>query len=155
MFDSTLEDLQVLRVHTTEENSCIIENILSELNTYERIKLTNEIPKCLIYCDSLRTTQVFDNIIGNSYKYSEGDIVVTFELEEKSLKVCVRDLGDGVPEEELPLVFEKFYRGQNTHKKSGSGLGLYLSKQFMEGMGGSIEAYNNKGFVVELRFKIV
>lgn len=155
MFESTLEDLQVLQVHTTEENSKILESILWDLNTYERIKLTNSVPECLIYCDRLRTTQVFDNIISNSYKYSEGDIFVTFDLDKSSLKVCIRDLGNGVDEEELPLVFEKFYRGQNTHKKAGSGLGLYLSKQFMEGMGGSIEAYNNRGFVVELQFRIV
>lgn len=155
MFESTLEDLQVLQVHTTEENSGILENIISDLNTYDRIKMTNSVPECLIYCDTLRTTQVLDNIIGNSYKYSQGEIYVTYELEKNNLKVKIRDLGNGVDEEELPLVFEKFYRGKNTHKKSGSGLGLYLSKQFMEVMGGSIEAYNNKGFVVELRFKMV
>lgn len=155
MFDSTLEDLQVLRVNATEENSNIIGTILAELNTYERIKFTNEIPQCLIYCDSLRTTQVFDNIIGNAYKYSEGDIFVSYELDKNSLKVIIKDLGNGVSEEELPLLFEKFYRGKNTDKKSGSGLGLYLAKQFMEGMRGSIEAYNNNGFAIELHFKTV
>lgn len=155
MFDSTLEDLQVLRVNATEENSNIIGTILAELNTYERIKFTNEIPQCLIYCDSLRTTQVFDNIIGNAYKYSEGDIFVSYELDKNSLKVTIKDLGKGVSEEELPLLFEKFYRGKNTDKKSGSGLGLYLAKQFMEGMRGSIEAYNNNGFAIELHFKTV
>ena len=155
MFDSTLEDLQVLRVNATEENSNIIGTILAELNTYERIKFTNEIPQCLIYCDSLRTTQVFDNIIGNAYKYSEGDIFVSYELDKNSLKVIIKDLGNGVSEEELPLLFEKFYRGKNTDKKSGSGLGLYLAKQFMEGMQGSIEAYNNNGFAIELHFKTV
>ena len=155
MFDSTLEDLQVLRVNATEENSNIIGTILAELNTYERIKFTNEIPQCLIYCDSLRTTQVFDNIIGNAYKYSEGDIFVSYELDKNSLKVTIKDLGKGVSEDELPLLFEKFYRGKNTDKKSGSGLGLYLAKQFMEGMQGSIEAYNNNGFAIELHFKTV
>lgn len=155
MFDSTLEDLQVLRVNATEENSNIIGTILAELNTYERIKFTNEIPQCLIYCDSLRTTQVFDNIIGNAYKYSKGDIFVSYELDKNSLKVIIKDLGNGVSEEELPLLFEKFYRGKNTDKKSGSGLGLYLAKQFMEGMQGSIEAYNNNGFAIELHFKTV
>ena len=155
MFDSTLEDLQVLRVNATEENSNIIGTILAELNTYERIKFTNEIPQCLIYCDSLRTTQVFDNIIGNAYKYSEGDIFVSYELDKNSLKVTIKDLGKGVSEDELPLLFEKFYRGKNTDKKSGSGLGLYLAKQFMEGMRGSIEAYNNNGFAIELHFKTV
>ena len=155
MFDSTLEDLQVLRVNATEENSNIIGTILAELNTYERIKFTNEIPQCLIYCDSLRTTQVFDNIIGNAYKYSEGDIFVSYELDKNSLKVTIKDLGKGVSEDALPLLFEKFYRGKNTDKKSGSGLGLYLAKQFMEGMQGSIEAYNNNGFAIELHFKTV
>ena len=155
MFDSTLEDLQVLRVNATEENSNIIGTILAELNTYERIKFTNGIPQCLIYCDSLRTTQVFDNIIGNAYKYSEGDIFVSYELDKNSLKVTIKDLGKGVSEDELPLLFEKFYRGKNTDKKSGSGLGLYLAKQFMEGMQGSIEAYNNNGFAIELHFKTV
>ena len=53
-------------------------------------------------------------------------------------------------EKELPLIIEKFYRGNNAKGKAGSGLGLYLANMFMERMQGGMEYYNENGFVVRL-----
>ena len=75
------------------------------------------------------------------------------ELHQKStegIRITIRDHGKGVPDDELALITEKFYRGSNAKGKSGSGIGLYLSKSFMRQMGGEMYYYNDEGFVVEL-----
>lgn len=71
------------------------------------------------------------------------------------IRITIRDKGPGVPEEELPLVIEKYYRGKRSKDKSGYGLGLYLVKWYMEKQGGGMEYYNDGGFVVELLVKKV
>ena len=60
-----------------------------------------------------------------------------------------------MPEDELPLVIEKYYRGSDSKEKTGYGLGLYLVKWYMEKQGGGMEYYNDNGFVVELLVKKV
>ena len=67
------------------------------------------------------------------------------------LEVHICDFGDGVNEEELPLILQKFYRGDNASGQNGSGLGLYISKYFMEKMNGRLELKNlSNGFEVIL-----
>jgi histidine kinase len=65
------------------------------------------------------------------------------------------DYGPGISEEELPLLFNKYYRGKNVDGKNGSGLGLYISKYFMEKMYGHIYCYNREdGFTVVIKSKL-
>ena len=95
--------------------------------------------------------QVFDNIISNSYKYAGTDIDVSAYFSGPFLAVEVRDTGPGVAPGDLPLVFGKFYRGGNAAGKSGSGLGLYISKHLMNKMGGDIRCEQNRdGFTVKI-----
>ena len=159
MFHATLEELEMLKVNITEQPSTIITQMFMSINNFEKIHFQNSVTECLIKCDPLRLGQVIDNIISNSYKYAGTEIDVRFDMNEpeKILGIKVKDYGSGVDDNELPLVCEKFYRGsQETVKKSsGSGLGLYLARQFMEGMGGTFDCYNEDGFVVEIHIKIV
>ena len=71
------------------------------------------------------------------------------------IKITIRDNGPGVKEEEMPLIVEKYYRGNNSKEKTGYGLGMYLVKLYMEKQGGGLEYYNDNGFVVELLVKKV
>lgn len=155
MFHATLEDLTALKIDCKEEMSTILEEMLMQLNHYNSIHMINLIPECLIYCDALRLSQVVDNIINNSYKYAGSKIEVSSNIEQDCLKLTIRDFGDGVEESDLPLLCEKFYRGKNSSKTNGSGLGLYLAKQFLEGMRGSLEIYCEQGFVVTLHLQLV
>ena len=102
--------------------------------------------------------------MANSYKYAGTEIRVSFEMTEimmesektaQFLRITIRDKGPGVPENDLPLIAEKYYRGKNTDNKTGYGLGLYLVKWYMEKQGGGMEYYNDDGFVVELLVKKV
>lgn len=150
MFHATLEELEVLKVEPTEESSLCIEEMLQELKYYGEILLRNRIPECLVWMDKIRLQQVIDNIVNNTYKYAGTAVTVFFEEQREGIKIRIRDEGNGVPEEELAMITGKFYRGSNARGKAGSGLGLYLSRVFMEQMRGGMECYNQKGFVVEL-----
>lgn len=161
MFHATMEELQALRIEVMEESSLLVPEMFNDLKYYGNIVIENKIPECLLYMDKLRMKQVIDNIVNNSYKYAETDIRVSFYEEnaftEGVAGICIkiRDFGKGVPDEELALISEKFYRGSNAKGKYGSGIGLYLSKSFMSQMGGDMTYYNDDGFVVELFLKKV
>ena len=165
MFRATIDDMEEIRVASVEENSRIIEGFFDNLKEYGNIILDNHIPECLVYMDKLRMEQVVDNIVGNSYKYAGTDIHVSFDevkdipskdgQRNNFIKIKISDNGPGVPEDELPLVVEKYYRGNDTKDKTGYGLGLYLVNWYMEKQGGGMEYYNDDGFVVELLVKKV
>jgi signal transduction histidine kinase len=100
--------------------------------------------------DKLRLTQVIDNIVNNSFKYAKTRVDVSFAEKENGVTIEIRDTGTGVSQEELVLITEKYFRGSNAKGATGSGLGLYLAKSFMEQMRGSMECHNDGGFVVTL-----
>lgn len=150
MFHATLEELENLKVEPLEMPSTIMEELLLKFGSYGNIHLLTKVPECLVYMDSLRFEQVLDNIVNNSYKYAGTPIEVSFREQEDGIVMVMRDYGPGIPEEELPLVSGKFYRGSNAKGKTGAGLGLYLAVYFMEHMEGDFACYNDNGFVAEL-----
>jgi len=155
MFHATLEELQALKVTQTEIQSVEIP-ILIQNADYEGKVLPFSIPNCIILTDLLRLQQVFDNIIHNSYKYANTNISVNSRIDEDYLIIDVRDYGAGVLEEEVPLLFNKFYRGKNAENSDGYGLGLYISKYFVEQMSGSLCCANRTdGFTVTLMLRLV
>lgn len=160
MFHATLEELQELKITVTQESSSMITDLI-KASDYEQLITIEPLPECLVYCDKIRLEQVIDNIISNSYKYAGTKILVKGEiiesnsirkdtLEEK-LVISIKDYGKGVGREELPLLFEKYYRSEEALHKSGTGLGLYISRYLMENMGGSISCENyTDGFGIKL-----
>ncbi len=155
MLKATLEELEVLRVEPAEESSLVIEEMFAELRYYGEILLLNRIPECLVHIDRMRLSQVIDNIVNNAFKYAGGVVTVSFKEADDGVYILIQDKGCGVPEEELALLCEKFYRGENARGKEGAGLGLYLAKMFMERMGGGMEYGNDEGFFVRLYVKKV
>jgi signal transduction histidine kinase len=165
IFDATMDELDHLEINVREEESGIVETYFRKMTTVKNITIANNIPECLVYMDKLRLEQVFDNVISNSVKYSGTEINVSFdEIEgianekgrkDSFIKITIRDKGPGVPEDELPLITEKYYRGSDVKEKDGFGIGLYLVKVYMEKQGGGFEYYNDDGFVVELYLKKV
>jgi len=135
MFHATLEELQALCVTVAEVESTAVIGLIENADYEKRVR-SFQVPSCLILADLLRLQQVFDNIIGNSYKYAGTDIEVKAFFAERFLVVEVVDFGGGVPEDELPLILNKFYRGKNTESKSGYGLGLFIARYLLEQMGG-------------------
>ena len=108
---------------------------------YEESK--EEIP--FIPCDCSRLRQVFLNILDNAAKHGgEGKkIQASLGMEEDNVVVRIRDFGPGIPEEELPLVKKKFYKGNN--KVRGTGIGLAVCDEIVEMHGGTLEITNAPG----------
>ena len=154
MFHATLEELQVLKVTPVEIASNEVTELIQYAD-YENRVAPFKIPSCLVLADPMRLQQTFDNIISNSYKYADTDIYLDSFLEEDFLVITIKDFGAGVGEEEIPLLFNKFYRAMHTEQAAGYGLGLYLSKYFMDHMAGDISCENQSdGFVVKLKLKL-
>lgn len=155
LFHATMEELEVLKVELAETSCVCITEMFSALMTYGEIEVMDTIPECLVYMDALRLQQVIDNVIYNSYKYAKTKVTVSGYMKDDFLVIQIRDYGDGVPEEELSRITEKYYRGSNAQQESGSGLGLFLVKYFMQKMKGDVDLYNDHGFVVELYLRKV
>lgn len=155
MFHATLEELEVLKVEPKEESSTLIPCMFQDLKYYGEILPENEIGECLVWMDRLRMEQVIDNIVNNSFKYAKTPVTVHFEDKKDGISITIKDKGKGISEEELPLVTEKFFRGSNAKGESGSGLGMYLVKRFMEQMYGGVECFFEEGFGVTLFLKKV
>lgn len=154
MFHATLEELQQLKLTVTEQSSEILVEMIENVN-YDHQIVYDAIPPCIILTDPLRMQQVIDNIISNSYKYAGTKVIVKSQINNGYLELHMIDFGCGISEEELPLLFNKYYRGKNVEGKNGSGLGLYISKYFMENMQGHIHCYNRQdGFTVVLKIKL-
>lgn len=102
-----------------------------------------EIPE--IPCDTSRMRQVFLNILDNAAKHGGegGKITAEMRLEGDSVVVRIRDFGPGIPEEELPLVKKKFYKG--TSKARGSGIGLAVCEEIVSMHNGTLELSNAEG----------
>ena len=103
----------------------------------------DDIPE--ISCDPKRLRQVFLNILDNAAKHgSEGKRIETsISLEADWIVVRIRDFGPGIPEDELPLVKKKFYKGSS--KARGSGIGLAVCDEIVQMHGGSLVLENAEG----------
>ena len=144
LFTATLEELQQLSVTSVDLDSGELAELLENADYLHRSVLPR-IPPCLLYADKLRLQQVLDNIFANSYKYAGTEIVVNVTREGQRLVLAVEDFGGGVPDEELPLLKEKFRRGSNAGDKEGAGLGLFISDYFMKEMQGNLVVENGAG----------
>ncbi len=149
LFSSALEDLGEFKVKCSDENSAVIAEIVSKYDDRELVRMS-EIPRVIIHIDKLRLSQVIGNIISNSYKYAGTPIDISFRFDERFLEASISDDGLGVPEDEIKLITNKFYRGKEHGDKEGSGLGLYIARILMDKMGGELSVKNENGLCVTL-----
>ncbi len=143
LFTATLEELQQITVIPTNIDSKQVK-ILIENADYLRRAAVPDMPECLVFADSLRLQQIFDNIFANSYKYAKTEIIVTAQKADNYIVISIEDYGGGVPTEELPVLKEKFKRGSNAKNTEGAGLGLYISDYFMREMQGELNIENGE-----------
>ncbi len=90
-----------------------------------------------------------ENLISNAVKFypQGGEITVSIEQSEEKAKISISDTGMGIPEKDLPHIFEKFYRAKNASRASigGTGLGLAIAKYIVESHAGKISAESELG----------
>lgn len=142
LFTATLEEMEQLVVSPVDTDSSHVKTLLENADYLHRATIP-DLPDCTVYADSLRLQQVFDNIFANSYKYAKTDITVTAKADDEYMLISIEDFG-GVPQEELPVLKEKFKRGTNAANVDGAGLGLYISDYFMKEMGGELNIENGE-----------
>jgi len=97
--------------------------------------------------DRERVLQVASILLDNALKYTPdgGSVTVRVEEEDDGAALVVSDTGVGIPEDQLPLVFERFYRADAARAEEGAGLGLSIARQIAEAHGGTVRARSKKG----------
>lgn len=112
---------------------------------YKDIEIKVNLPAVLVQADSVRLTQVFENLVTNAIKYAPGSpIIIGAKQEKDDLHIIVSDYGPGIAPEHLTHLFDRFYRvpGQSA---SGTGLGLFICNQIILAHKGKIWVESTKG----------
>lgn len=105
-------------------------------------------PECILRGDPDRAVEVLQNIIENAVKYGDGSAIdISFAEEEECILISVTNGGCTLSENELPHIFDSFWRGSNVGSVGGSGLGLYICRQLMRRMNGEVFATVNGGTI--------
>jgi signal transduction histidine kinase len=132
----------------------VLPSVCEEFRTQATVKqltLTVDVGQTTVpvKADMPRLKQVLRNLVGNALKYtpSGGRVLLTGEVYERTARIRVRDTGLGIPEADLPFIFDKFYRVQAEDRKDieGSGLGLAIVKAIVEQHSGQVAVESGPG----------
>lgn len=160
LFLHSLSDLNMLQMKPEEfELVPFLKQSISEIGA-EHEDILFRVPDIspVIYADKKRINQIVENLINNSRKYAKTSVTVSIAQSGDTVSIHFRDKGPGIPDEDMPFITEKFYRGKNSGTENGSGLGLYIVKYIAEQSGGSMELINHasgeEGLEVVVSFPI-
>ncbi len=109
--------------------------------------------------DPQRFEQIMSNLLGNALRYvpSGGKVWITVHATAEGVHITVNDNGEGIPPEDLPYIFDRFWRKDRSRSRlsGGSGLGLAITKQLIEAQNGTIQAnaLSEGGLQMSIRFK--
>jgi signal transduction histidine kinase len=112
----------------------------------EAVRVENAVPETLppVRADPDRLDRILTNLIGNALKYSQDRVVVQAARDGTAVQVSVADHGKGIGHDDLPRIFDRYYRG-NRHEGEGLGLGLFIVRKLVEAHGGRIWAESLPG----------
>lgn len=135
--------IDYIRKRTSPFNSLAEQkNIKFEVN----IPTLSKSPQVMI--DRKQFTKVINNLLSNAFKFSsEGTVKINLSATIDQLQITCSDSGIGIPEDELPYVFDRFYRGKNVNRSAypGSGIGLSLAKEIVDQHDGIIDVKSETG----------
>ena len=134
-------EVQVSEVYLSQVMSTIQTYYQDKLSTLHTKFLVEDMEECLLKADKDRLVEVLQNMLENAIKYGDGkEIRITLREEEDCKLLSVENTGCSLKEEELPNLFDSFYRGSNSQGVKGSGLGLYICRELMKKMDGEVFA---------------
>lgn len=147
----SLSELERLEIQCQRvEIGSLLSQILHNLE-HPFVQVQESLPSAEVSVDPQRMEQVMENILNNASKYASGKVVEVWAVRcSDSYKIHIRDHGEGIPPEDIPFIFQKFYRGHNVNDQKGSGLGLFIVKYIMEQMNGAIHLVHEDGLEVVL-----
>lgn len=133
--EAKLEALDIISFSKT-----IIREITPNLKSGQSIKLKSDHTSINVHLDSKLMHHILANLLSNAIKYSPENkaIILKISTKAKQLYIEVMDQGIGIPLEEQPYMFQRFYRAKNTANIEGTGLGLNIIKQYAELMNGKV-----------------
>ena len=107
------------------------------------ITITPDFPETpiMVSCDDTRLRRAVTNILSNGVRYARSELRLTCRADRRQVTIRIQDNGDGIAEEDLPHIFDRFYMG----KSGKSGIGLALTKEIIHLHKGTIRAYNGDG----------
>ena len=141
--------------------NCIDKIFIEADKKHQELVLFNDGETIYAYANETDIEQVLLNIISNAIKYTpeNGKIGVKVEQIGDNVEIMVKDNGIGIPKEDLPRIFERFYRVDKARSREmgGTGLGLSIAKTMIEANGGTIKIESDvgKGTEVRIRLKIM
>ena len=125
----------------------ILQNVIDQIReraTAKGLTLTLNETSASATIDSKWTQEAIFNIADNAVKYTDkGSITISATEFDMFVRVDVSDTGKGIPEEDLPKIFGRFYRGTTTKSEEGVGIGLHLAREIITGQGGYIKVKSN------------
>ena len=145
LFLHSLSDLDKLKINAEPLEICsVVKETIEELAAQQDdIVFAPPSFSAYVTADRNRLLQIIENLINNARKYAKSRIDVSLSQENQTVCLKIRDYGGGIPDEDMPFIFDKFYRGKNCGSEQGSGLGLYIVKYLAEKMGGHILLHNH------------
>lgn len=162
----TLSQIETGDIKMKFENIDLYELCVEVMDQFEQrgknkeveVKLEKPDQMIIVYADWLRISQVMTNLVSNAIKYNRenGSVSIHFELGKKYVTTFVTDTGEGIPENHLNRIFERFYRVEKSRsrEKGGTGLGLAIVKHILEGHGTKAEATSQVGMGSTFSFKL-
>ena len=122
------------------------EELIADLNADRGdVAFTKPVYSLEINADKKRIAQVIENIIANARKYAKTAVDVKLVRDGKEAVMTFADKGGGIPDEDMPFVLGKFYRGSNSSEEQGAGLGLFIVNYIVEQSGGKVLLANKDG----------
>lgn len=140
--DNNLDDQSILSPIDIVEFSKSVFNMHKQTTSSADVEWIFETTaeKAFVNVDAVKMESLLNNLLSNACKYTEKGYVKLSLCINNELLLIVSDSGIGIPQDELPNVFQKFYRSSKTETRDDStGIGLYLVKQYVETFGGTIE----------------
>ena len=129
----------------------IEEQIASRMNPLQDrgVHVSIDCPDIEVHADRARLSAALSNLLDNAIYYNKpgGQISISAEVQDRTLRLAVADSGQGIPSEELPRIFERFYRVDKARARDsgGTGLGLSIVKHAIESQGGTINVTSRLG----------
>lgn len=154
LFELAKMDQHSFQIHKEPTNLCsFLKKLHDKMHPAFQAKKMSLVYYCdgniTVHIDQKRFEQVMMNLLDNALKYSDQGSTVSIDVraEKNNIVIIVSDEGRGIPEEDLPHIFERFYRVDKSRSRNsgGTGLGLAIAKEIVEAHGGSIYAASEYG----------
>jgi heavy metal sensor kinase len=127
------------------QRACELFQAIAEENS---VTIAADLPEnCLVYGEARKFQRMVANLLDNALKFTppQGTVTVSLKADNGQVAISVSDTGIGISEDDLPHVFKRFYRCDNSRAQQGTGLGLSLVKAIAGSLGGSVNATSHLG----------